>query len=195
MHNSQCTINWRADKYKNNCELCIVNCESKRGFVMVLCKKCGVLFEEKEERCPHCGTSRIFSQVDVEGAAKKVFGTPDYTKDHHSGDIVRNKGMACLSYLSVLVVIPLILGWRSKFVRFHAMQGVVLCVAGLAVKAIADFIIKVFPIFIMKWIISIASSAVGLGIAALSVLGLIYALTGRAKEIPIAGWIMRKIRK
>jgi len=163
---------------------------------MILCKKCGVLFEEKEERCPHCGAPKAFSnsKVDIEGVAKKLFDTPNHTADYHSGDIRQNKGMACLSYISVLVIVSLIFGRKSKFVRFHAVQGAVLCLMGMAVALISDIAGRNLP-YLLRWAVNLPAAALGLCVAGLSLMGIVYAAIGRAKEIPIAGWLARMLTK
>ena len=46
----------------------------------------------------------------------------------NEADIKKNKGMALLAYLSVLVVIPMVFGQHSKFVRHHLNQGLLLFV-------------------------------------------------------------------
>ncbi|MCL2486704.1 MAG: hypothetical protein FWE86_03795 [Oscillospiraceae bacterium] len=159
---------------------------------MILCKNCGVLFEEQEEQCPSCGTAKASSKVDIEGAAKKVFDTSDHTAEHDPDDISRNKGMACLSYLSLMVLIPLLAGKQSKYAQFHAMQGVVLCVTGLATTLLRDVLRHAMPGY-LRFLIDLPTALLGIGVGVLSLLGFIYAVTGRAKEVPVAGGIAKKL--
>ena len=49
--------------------------------------------------------------------------------DPVQADIEKNKPMAILAYLSWLVLIPVLLGRKSKFARYHANQGLVIAIA------------------------------------------------------------------
>lgn len=59
-----------------------------------------------------------------------------------------NKGLAALSYLSILFVLPFIFCPEDRFARFHAKQGLALFVFG----AIADVISSIFPV---GWILTL----------------------------------------
>lgn len=59
-----------------------------------------------------------------------------------------NKGLAALSYLSFLFVLPFILCPDDRFARFHAKQGLALFIFG----AIADAISSIIP---LGWILTL----------------------------------------
>lgn len=59
-----------------------------------------------------------------------------------------NKGLAALSYLSILFILPYILCPEDRFARFHAKQGLALFVFG----AIADVISAIVPI---GWVLTL----------------------------------------
>lgn len=59
-----------------------------------------------------------------------------------------NKGLAALSYLSILFVLPFIFCPEDHFARFHARQGLVLFIFG----AIADVISSIVPV---GWILTL----------------------------------------
>lgn len=44
-------------------------------------------------------------------------------------DVEQNKIIALLSYLWLLCLVPLLLKPKSKFCKFHAKQGLVMCIA------------------------------------------------------------------
>ena len=46
-----------------------------------------------------------------------------------SYDVESNKAMAVLSYLGILVLVPLLGAKNSPFARFHTNQGLILCIA------------------------------------------------------------------
>lgn len=89
-------------------------------------------------------------------------------------DIKDNKLWALLSYLGVLVVLPLIMKKDSKFTQFHVKQGLVV-LAG--------------------WILSWLPFGPVIGIVALvfSILGIVNVLNGEQKKLPIVGELAEKI--
>ncbi len=92
-----------------------------------------------------------------------------------------NKLMAAVSYLGILVIIPLLISRKDKFVLFHAKQGLVLLlvyvVAGIA----------------MSWIPIIGNLVGLLGFVA-SIAGLIQALQGKWWKMPLIGDLAAKFR-
>lgn len=71
--------------------------------------------------------------------------------------------LAMLSYLSMLVVVPLISGQKDKFVRYHAKQGFVLLVFEFITVVVA-VIIPFLGAFVatLAWFIWLILSLVGL---------------------------------
>lgn len=88
-------------------------------------------------------------------------------------DIQANKGMAVLSYLSILFLIPMLARKDSEFCHFHVNQGLVL--------------------FILEVIINIAARIISiLGILSiftliLSILGIVNCIQGQVKPLPLIG--------
>ena len=116
--------------------------------------------------------------------ANRFFDTNDETSRYSDSDIQKNKLMAILAYLSWLVLIPLLFAMKSKFARFHVNQGIVLAVAELVCGLILG-ILRRLPL--IGWIFSVAGSLLGLVCFLFSVLGILNALNGRAKELPLVG--------
>ncbi|MBR3753942.1 MAG: hypothetical protein IKK49_02415 [Clostridia bacterium] len=83
--------------------------------------------------------------------------------------------MALLAY--IIFLIPLLAAKDSKFARFHTNQGLVLFIG-----AILSSVITVIPI--IGWIIA---PIAGLAITVLAIIGIVNALGGKAKELPIIG--------
>lgn len=82
---------------------------------------------------------------------------------------------AVLSYLGVLVLIPLLLKKDSEFVQFHAKQGLLILIG---------WIIAYFPFGFIFWIASFV----------LSVMGIVSVLQGEKKSLPIIGELAAKIK-
>jgi len=95
--------------------------------------------------------------------------------DFSQEDIDKNKGYAVLSYIGILVLIPILAAKDSKFARFHANQGLVLCLLGIIIFALANFIS----------IIGILDVAV----LVFAIMGIVYAAQGQAKDLPLIGSI------
>ena len=55
--------------------------------------------------------------------------TADLTDQFDKADVEQNKVMAILAYFGILVLIPILAAKDSKFARFHANQGLLLCIA------------------------------------------------------------------
>lgn len=87
------------------------------GITMAFCGKCGTQLKDGAKFCPMCGATTEEKKKEPE---KIVYPTPD------PEDFEQNRTKAVFSYLSFLVLIPLISGRKSKFARFHANQGLVL---------------------------------------------------------------------
>lgn len=90
-------------------------------------------------------------------------------------DIQANKGMAVLSYIGILFLIPMLARKDSEFCRFHVNQGLILF--------IIEVIINIATMFI---------SAVGiLGIVTFifMILGIINCVKGEVKPLPLIGGI------
>ena len=92
-------------------------------------------------------------------------------------DIQENKVIAALSYLGLLVLVPLLAKKDSPFAQFHAKQGLVLLVAWVIIGAVS-----VIPI--LGWIIGIIGS---IFLFVCFIMGLVNALSGQAGELPLIG--------
>ena len=144
----------------------------------------------------------------------KFMDTPDYTEKFDKDDIEFNNRLSTLSYLGILVLIPLFLVKYSRYSRFHANQGILLIIYNLAIGLITwiiravlgligtgivflfgkiaarvAFLIKVAGIVagglsVLGWVLTVLISATALF---LMVVGIINAAKGRAKELPLIG--------
>lgn len=103
-------------------------------------------------------------------------------------DIQKNRLMAVLSYIGILVLVPILVTPDSKFVRFHANQGLLLFISSLVYGALGK-ILKV----LLGWIPMVGSillsvySLIGLVLFIFAILGIINAAQGKGKELPIIG--------
>jgi uncharacterized membrane protein len=107
--------------------------------------------------------------------------TNNYTNNNNTinKDIEDNKVIAALAY--IIFFLPLIVAKDSEFGKFHANQGLILLLLGFAVSIVGTII----P-FIGWFIIAPVG---GLVVLVLGILGIVNALNGVEKELPIIGSI------
>lgn len=94
-------------------------------------------------------------------------------------DVEQNKIMGILAY--IIFFIPLLAARESKFAMYHANQGLVLFLAGIAVSILGSII----PI--LGWFVILPLCM--LAITVLAILGIVNAAKGLIKPLPIIGGI------
>lgn len=94
-------------------------------------------------------------------------------------DVEKNKVMAILAY--IIFFIPLLAAKESKFAMYHANQGLVLFLAGIAVSIVGSII----PL--IGWFIILPLGSIL--ILVLAIMGIINASKGEMKPLPIIGKI------
>lgn len=101
------------------------------------------------------------------------------------GDIEKNKGMAVLSYIGILCLIPLLAAKESKFAQFHAKQGLVLflfwVVLGI-LYAVPGINVIMFFVGWILWLL----------LAILAIMGIVYTLQGKFWKMPVFGGLAEK---
>lgn len=91
--------------------------------------------------------------------------------------------VAGLSYFfwPVLPLIIYLMEPDNRFVRFHALQSLILGL-GMLVVAVVAFVLRIVPVFG-----ALASMALWIGFAALVIWGIVSAFTGQWKRLPVVG--------
>ncbi|MCX7657109.1 MAG: hypothetical protein N2Z57_00375 [Oscillospiraceae bacterium] len=95
-------------------------------------------------------------------------------------DIEKSKAVSALAYLGILFFLPLVAYPESQFGRFHANQGLLLLIFSVA----GEIILGIIPI--VGWILL---PFFGIAVLVYFILGLVNALNGKAKELPLIGKI------
>jgi Predicted membrane protein len=115
--------------------------------------------------------------------------TSEYTKE----DKEKNKVMAILSYLGILAFVAYFVGAKdSKWVKFHAVQGVNLAIVSLGAMIVLNVLNIVFAIIfsgvletLFGLVLTLLIGAVGLGTFVFMLLGILNVLKGEAKKLPL----------
>lgn len=94
-------------------------------------------------------------------------------------DIDSLKAIAAIAYLGILFFVPMITHPKSEFAMFHANQGLLLLLAGIIVSVVGS----VIPV--LGWFV--IAPIGGIFILVLFILGLINALQGKMKRLPLIG--------
>ena len=147
---------------------------------MLTCKQCGTQVEDGVMNCTNCGAPiespvQQNQPIDLSEKFNELNNTADTTSEYDAQDIEKNKVMALLAY--IIFLIPLLAAKDSKFARFHTNQGLVLFLGGIIASVVA-----VIPV--IGWIVA---PIAGLVITVLAIIGILNALNGRAKELPVIG--------
>lgn len=177
----------------------IALCAREMEDYMAYCTTCGTQVPENSRFCPSCGHATASSQTASpnEGTQASYDNTSynnnqvNYSNATPQSDVDSNKGLAILSYLGILVLIPIIAAPKSRFARYHSNQGLVLMIAE-AVYAIAATILTVLLLLagwvgvilvVVVWLLSIA-------FLVFAIMGLVNAAKGEMKPLPIIGGIV-----
>ena len=119
------------------------------------------------------------AQATVEDIKKEI---DDYSDEMDDDDVNGNKLMAVLAYIGPLVLIPILLAKDSKFAKFHSNQGLVLFLLAIICGALSK-------LKLVGWLFGLCGTVVVI----LAIVGIVYALQGRAKELPVVGnWVILK---
>ena len=123
----------------------------------------------------------------------------------------KSKVLACLSYLGILVLIPLIAAKDDEFVQFHVRQGAKLTIFGIIILSVVRVVYMIFAIsglffgvmfyqyieeyiqivfavgFFIVAVFGIISTIIGIIFLVLCILGIVNVCRGLATPLPIIG--------
>ncbi|MDR0845252.1 MAG: zinc ribbon domain-containing protein [Tannerella sp.] len=190
---------------------------------MAFCSKCGNQMADNVRFCPVCGTPAqpvvTVEQPVAAGPPEPVAqpvapppppkpaapetgntlggltNTADTTDGFDKTDVEQNKVMAVLAYLGFLVVVPIFAARESRFARYHANQGLLLCIAwfgwliadGILTAILRAILWRGLGLWSVYSLCSTVLNLVYLVFTVFAILGIVNALNGRAKELPVIG--------
>ncbi len=156
-----------------------IRMRENRNMEEKVCPQCGAPIEENAVTCRYCRASF----VNEEEMPERVRGEVIYQQpEEEEADVNANKIYAVLSYLGILVLIPLFASPNSEFARYHANQGLVLLLTNI-----------LFGVFRLitggSILLTLAYFIISMMLFVFSILGIIAAARGEKKPLPIIGGI------
>ena len=189
-----------------------VNCGNKLEKSYKFCPKCGnKIVETKEEEKEVKTRGRKKKDVveeenksaedKIKATIEEVMDTPDETNTFDRKEIKDNTFLAILSYLGFLALVPYFYNNKSEYVKYHATQGMNLFIVWVLyyiVENLLRFITVGRLVYIQTstgilpatkevtpfWI-SLPMGIIGVTLAIITVIGIVYACEGKAKELPL----------
>ncbi len=166
---------------------------------MAFCSKCGAQIGEEAQFCPSCGaavgaasgagTGANGQQTEYRSAAGQ-----QNVNGFDPADVAQNKAMGILSYLGILVLIPLFAAKNSKYARFHANQGLILFLLEVCIGIVSWIVPSIFlgiwyvgGIYYLVKALNVIFKLLDLGCLALSIFGIVNAAQGKKQELPVIG--------
>lgn len=175
---------------------------------MAFCGQCGTQVKDDARFCPGCGAAMAPTQPPVQenaGYQQQGYQQGGYQQQPYQsyqqprqertyepdGDphTLGIGAMSLFSYSGILFLIPLLAAKDSRFARFHAGQGLNLCLAGIAYSIVYGILTALFALIswgaaaVIGTILGIAS----LGFVVLVIMGLINVCKGEMKPLPLIG--------
>jgi uncharacterized membrane protein len=109
-------------------------------------------------------------------------GSPD------PADVEKNKMMAILAYIGILVLVPIFAAKDSKFARYHANQGLLLFILAVACSIVLMILFAIaFVVPFLPCVVSILWLLFVIGMLVMSIMGIINAANGKMKPLPVIG--------
>lgn len=155
------------------------------------CPNCGLEIQGNATYCPNCGTP--IAPVSAEPQPNPVSGLAPQPIQEDTTPNSMEKTLALEAYLGILVLAPLFGAKKSPFVRFHVNQGIVLFAISLILSILISFNSIIMAAAGALWVSIIFGLFNGLyglascGVMALAVIGIINAVKGKMKKLPIIG--------
>ncbi len=165
---------------------------------MAYCRNCGKLLDEHARFCSYCGTQDDAIHTEAAQSTSKMRNraarlqqsstrfltvydtTSAFTKD----DIAQNRSVALLSYLHILVLVPLFGMRESRFAQYHARLGCNLLMYHLIAEILGAILISALGwIFILGVFVKILVWVVNLALWGIAIFGIVSAVRGKAQEL------------
>ncbi len=204
---------------------------------MAFCHQCGQQLPEGANACPNCGTfvngqapvqQAPVQQAPVQQAPQQNYQQPQPGMQNYQqapqgyqapvqqpatpeADVQQNRGIAWLSYVGLLFLIPMFARKESEYCQFHVKQGATLFAVELAYTIVTRILLAIInAIFPGDWFIyfysysavynvfNVIFSAGYIFLTVLAIIGIVNAATGKKNELLLIGkipWIAKLLDK
>ena len=113
-----------------------------------------------------------------------ILDTPDTTSYYAKSDIEKNKLMAVLSYIGILVLVPIFAAKDSPYAKYHATQGLNLLIVNVVWNIVA-FVLGLIGVGFLSTLWTIVAWLVGIALLLVMIIGVLNSAQGKAKELPL----------
>ena len=155
-----------------------------KEYEMAFCTNCGNKVNDGAAFCGNCGAP---IGKKAEDTNKNTSANNTQTNKPATSANSNDTLMGVLAYLGFLVLIPIFAAKDSKFARFHANQGLILCILGLIWWVLLMIIGNMPYMAILAFIYRLLEFGGGILLFILMVLGIINVAKGEEKELPVIG--------
>ena len=173
---------------------------------MKFCEHCGCQMPDDSAFCPECGAQAAAPQSAP--AAQPEYTQPEPAPQYvqppvapqppayprppvydpqpvqGDSDAEGHKFKAALSYLGILVLIPILADKDSAFSRYHANQGLILLIANAVLYVLGMICTK-----LQLGLTGLAVSLLSLTMFVFGIVGIVHAASGKMKGLPLIGKI------
>lgn len=158
---------------------------------MAFCQNCGAAMQDGAKFCPSCGSSGGGPKAQAQQSSQQANQQQRYSTEHVARDAEDNKLMGILAYLGILVLVPIFAAKESPFARYHANQGLTLAICEVAYIILISILNAI--LFVVSWRVAMIFSTIfwiiSLVFVVLAIMGIINAVNGRMKPLPVIGGI------
>lgn len=156
---------------------------------MSYCPKCGAQVPQGALFCPACGANLSEAQNGTQAAPGARAQSAD------------ERWLSLLSYLGPLVFIPMFVKRDSDYVQFHAKQGLLLFSLDVLASVLCGLLgTAAVPVLLVSthfnigaiagiWWVYVLQVLFGIFTTVLAIIGIVNALSGNKKELPLIGKI------
>lgn len=142
---------------------------------MKTCPNCNLSLNDEAVFCPACGAPLSSENPPPASFPSEPY---DHTYEFDPADIAQNKLFAMLSYLGILVIIPLFAVKGSPYTDFHVRQGLKL----LIIQSVATLLTV-----LLSWtvIFAFVGLAAEVAVIILGLMGVFSVGNNKAKDLPV----------
>jgi hypothetical protein len=201
---------------------------------MAFCEKCVHQLPENANACPYCGAfvsahaapqpQQQYYQQPQQGYQQLQQGYQQPQQGYQQGyqqpvnpivtpeqDVQSNRGIAWLSYVGPLFLIPMFVKKQSPYCQYHVKQGATLCALSIAYEITKSIFLAIInaifpgPVYYFyqahsgvynafSWLLAGGS----IFLTVLAIIGIVNAATGKKKGLPLISqipWIAKLLDK